>query len=241
MKTIHRQEKDQLKKLFQQEHIDAFEDRYNILEAFLQTERHITTTELEEILKAKGLDYGRDFIRDTLRLMCRFGFAQKNRFDNGQVRYEHLHLGYHHDHMICTKCRKIIEFKNEDLETLQVQIAAADGFLMLQHKMEIYGICNLCLRQRVHIMPLLKAKAGERLRIKEFSGGTTSRMRLMTMGLRLGDEIEVIANQGQGQLVVAAEGKRYVLGRGLAGKILVSQSDDKEELVSSAKQARGRL
>ena len=237
MKTIHRQEKDQLKKLFQQEHIDAFEDRYNILEAFLQTERHITTSELEEILRSRGLDYGRDFVRDTLRLMCRFGFAQKNRFDNGQVRYEHLHLGDHHDHMICTKCRKIIEFENEELERLQVQIAATTGFLMLQHKMEIYGICYQCLRQRVHIMPLLKAKTGERLRIKEFSGGTTSRMRLMTMGLRMGDEIEVISNQGEGQLVVAAEGKRYVLGRGLAGKILVSQRDHKEELVSSAKQA----
>jgi Fur family ferric uptake transcriptional regulator len=237
MKTIHRQEKEQLKKLFQQEHIDAFEDRYNILEAFLQTERHITTAELEEILQGKGLDYSRDFVRDTLRLMCRFGFAQKNRFDNGQVRYEHLHLGYHHDHMICTKCRKIIEFENEELEKLQVQIAAADGFLMLQHKMEIYGICHQCLRQRVHIMPLLKAKAGERLLIKEFNGGTTSRMRLITMGLRMGDEIEVVANQGHGQVVVAAEGRRYVLGRGLAGKILVSHCHHQEKPVQAAKGA----
>ena len=237
MKTIHRQEKEQLKKLFQQEDIDAFEDRFNILEAFLQTERHITTAELEQILKDKGLDYGRDFVRDTLRLMCRFGFAQKNRFDNGQVRYEHLHLGYHHDHMICTKCRKIIEFQNEELERLQVQIAAADGFLMLQHKMEIYGICFACLKQRVHLMPLLKAKTGERLVIKEFSGGTASRLRLMTMGLRIEDEIEVVANQGKGQLVVAAGGKRYVLGRGLAQKIMVSLFNDKDELVTSAKQA----
>jgi Fur family ferric uptake transcriptional regulator len=41
------------------------------------------------------------------------------------------------------------------------------------------------------------------------------------MGLRLGDEIEVITNNRQGQLAIAADYKRYVLGRGLAQKILV--------------------
>jgi Fur family ferric uptake transcriptional regulator len=48
-------------------------------------------------------------------------------------------------------------------------------------------------------------------------------MRLLTMGLRLGDELEVITNQNHGQLVIAADCKRYVLGRGLAQKILVRQ------------------
>jgi Fe2+ transport system protein FeoA len=41
------------------------------------------------------------------------------------------------------------------------------------------------------------------------------------MGLRLGDEIEVITNNNQGQIAVALDLKRYVLGRGLAQKILV--------------------
>ena len=50
-------------------------------------------------------------------------------------------------------------------------------------------------------------------------------MRLLTMGLRKDDNIEVITNNGQGQLAVAADLKRYVLGRGLAEKILVEQAD----------------
>ena len=221
MKMIHHQEKEQLKKLFQQEHIDQFENRYTILEAFLQIERHVTTAELVQILKDDGHAFSPDFVRDTLKLMCRFGFAHKNRFDNGQVRYEHRHLGQHHDHMICTKCRKILEFRDERLERLQAQIASSHGFLMLQHKMEIYGICFDCLNSRIEIMPLAATKQGERLVVHDFIGGTTSRIRLMTMGLRIGDEIEVITNLGQGQLVIAVSGKRYVLGRGLAEKVLV--------------------
>ena len=223
MKATHRREKEQLKKLFKQENIDRFEDRYTILEAFLQTERHITTAELIEILMEKGYGYSLDFVRETLKLMCRFGFAQKNRFDNGQVRYEHRHLGQHHDHMICTKCRKILEFEDETLEQLQVQIASDNGFLMLQHRMEIYGICFDCLNARIQLMRLVAAKQGERLVIEDFSGGSAARMRLLTMGLRIEDEIEVVTNTGQGQLVIAVAGKRYVLGRGLAEKVMVKR------------------
>lgn len=221
MKPIHNREKDQFKKLFKQEHFDSIEDRFKILEVFLQTERHVTPNELVQLLSDKGYNFEPRFVQDTLNLMCRYGFANKNSFNNGQVRYEHRHLGQHHDHMICTKCKKIIEFKENQLEALQLQIAATYGFHMLQHKMEIYGICADCLKERLQEMPLVMAKQGERLIIKDITGGSGGRMRLLTMGLRLGDEIEVITNKNKGQLVIAADYKRYALGRGLAEKILV--------------------
>jgi len=221
MKQIHTREKQQFKKLFKDEHIDDFEEKFKILEVFLQTERHITASEFVQLLSENGYHFEPDFVRDTLKLMCRFGFARKNRFDNGHVRYEHLHLGQHHDHMICTKCRKIIEFQDEQLENLQVEIAETWGFHMLQHKMDIYGICSECLADRDKLMPLVRAKQGERLKIKEFTGGANARMRLLTMGLRIGDEIDVITNIDQGQLAVAVDRKRFALGRGLAQKILV--------------------
>ena len=224
MKRIHNQEKQQFKKLFKQEHIDDFEDRFKILEVFLQTERHVTVNELVQILKEKGYTIEPDFVRDTLKIMCRFGFARKNRFYNGQVRYEHRHLGQHHDHMVCTKCKNIIEFQDEQLENLQVQISAAHGFHMLQHKMEIYGICPECLKDRIQLMSLVMAKPGERLVIEDFSGGTAARLRLLTMGLRPGDKIYAITNLNQGPLVIAANDKRYVLGCGLAQKIMVRPS-----------------
>jgi Fur family ferric uptake transcriptional regulator len=229
MKHIHKQEKDQFKKLFKQDHIDKFEERFKVLEIFLQSEHHVTANELYLLLKDKGYSFESDFVNETLSMMCRYGFANKNRFDNGQVRYEHRHLGQHHDHMICTKCKKIFEFKEEKLETLQLQIATNYGFHILQHKMEIYGICAECLKERTKEMPLILAKRGEKLIITDIIGGTAVRLRLLTMGLRLGDEIEVITNQNQGQLVIAADYKRYVLGRGFAQKIVVQQQHQAEK------------
>ena len=87
--------------------------------------------------------------------------------------------------------------------------------------MEIYGICDTCLKDRIQLMPLVMARPGERLVLKEFNGGVAARMRLLSMGLRLGDEIEVISNNNQGQIAIAADYKRYVLGKGLAQKISV--------------------
>lgn len=225
MKQLHTQEKKQFKKLFQQEKIDRFEDRYKVLDIFLQTEKHVTVDELIRLLDGKGWALHPSFVRETLQLLCRFGFASKRRFNNGVVRYEHRHLGQHHDHLICTKCGRIIEFEDDDLEQLQLRIAAGHGFHMLQHKMEIYGICSHCLRQRIRLMPLTAARAGERLVLKEFNGGAGARMRLLTMGLRLGDTIEVITNNRRGQMAIAAGFNRYVLGRGLAGKIMVAPAE----------------
>jgi Fur family ferric uptake transcriptional regulator len=223
MKQIHLQEKQQFKKLFKQEHIDNFEDRFNVLEAFLQTEKHVTVEEVVRLLGDNGWKLEPEFVRETLQLMSRFGFAHQDRFHNGVILYEHRHLGQHHDHMICTKCRKILEFEDEQIEQLQIKIAAAQGFHVLQHKLEIYGICNNCLQDRIQLIPLTVAKSGERLVIRETRGGAGSKMRLLTMGLRKGDRIEVITNNGYGQLAIAADLKRYVLGRGLAEKIMVER------------------
>jgi Fur family ferric uptake transcriptional regulator len=224
MKQLHLQEKEQFQILFRQENIDRFEDRFRILEVFLQNESHLTVEEVSRLLRDQGAKFDSAFVAETLELMCQFGFARKNRFDNGKLRYEHRHLGQHHDHMICTKCGSISEFHNEALESLQKNIASSHGFHMLQHRMEIYGICNGCMKERIDRIPLSMARQGESLTLSSFIGGTGSRIRLMSMGLRPGDNIEIISNLSQGQVVVAAGEKRYVLGKGLADKIQVSRS-----------------
>ncbi len=220
MKPIHNQEQEQFKKLFQAENIDRFEDRLAILEAFLSTEKHVTAEDVMGLLEKRGYRFDPEFVKSTLHLMSRYGFARVNRFDNGEIRYEHRHLGQHHDHMICTKCQKIIEFENPALEAQQIRIAKSYGFHLLQHKMELYGICAECLKERQTLLPLSTARQGERLVIRELLGGGNARARILAMGVRVGDEVEVISNQGKGQMVIAVDLKRYIIGRGMAEKIL---------------------
>ncbi len=90
--------------------------------------------------------------------------------------------------------------------------------------MEIYGICSRCLEDHIQPLPLTSARPGEQLIIEDFSGGAGARLRLLTMGLRVGDKLDVVTNINTGPVVVAIDQKRYVIGRGLAQKILVKQT-----------------
>jgi Fur family ferric uptake transcriptional regulator len=215
-------EKANFRSLIEDDEIGNVEERLNVIDTFLSTEEHVTLEEMVALLRERGYEYDPAFVRQCMNRWVEHGFAQKEQFEGQPPRYEHRHLGRHHDHLICTKCGKIMEFRNEDVEKLQVKVATSQGFHMLQHKMEIYGLCTECLSERRPLMPLAMAKTGERIVIKEVMGGGHARSRLATMGLRRGDHLEIINNNGLGRLIVGHGSTRLALGRGIAQKILVS-------------------
>ncbi|MBW1797956.1 MAG: transcriptional repressor [Deltaproteobacteria bacterium] len=219
------------KLLVQADGNDRVQDRLNIIDVFLDTEEHVTLEQMYQLLRKKGYDYDPEFIRHCMRRMVDLGFAQRKQFEDQPIRYEHLHLGRHHDHLICTKCGKIAEFANEEMERLQVKIAATHGFHMLQHRMEIYGLCHGCLARRRPLMPLAMARTGEKVIVREIAGGKVARTRLADMGLRTGDHLDIINNNGKGRLILGHDCTRLAVGRGIAQKIMVSLSDEDGNVV----------
>jgi len=217
-------EKENFRTLIEANGKDRIQDKLNIVSVFLETEEHITLDEMLHLLKEKGYDFEPRFVKQCMNRMVDLGFAQKKQFEGQPIRYEHRHLGRHHDHLICTKCGKIVEFFNENMERLQVEIAARSGFHVLQHRMDIYGLCSQCLSQRTPLMSLTMAKAGERVVIREIAGGRKKQARLTDMGLRPGDLIKIINNAGRGRIILAQGPTRLAIGRGIAEKIMVSIS-----------------
>ena len=80
----------------------------------------------------------------TLRLFVEAGIASERRFQEGVTRYEPQQP--HHDHLICVRCGRIVEFENDAIERLQDEIAAHHGFTLLSHRHELYGACEACRR-----------------------------------------------------------------------------------------------
>lgn len=229
MANTHEQEKKQFKRLFQTQGLDRFDERFRVLGAFLKLERHVSLADIAAQLKKEGYKLDDDFIAASMEHLCRFGFASKNEFEPEKgVLYEHHHLGIHHDHMVCTKCGTILEFRDEALERQQRKVAEAYGFHMLQHKMEIYGICDACMSQREKRVPLNKAKPGERLVVSELDAGKKMHQRMASMGLKIGDQIEVVTSGFGGQVVVAAGENRLVIGAGMSEKIRVRSAESHE-------------
>lgn len=223
MRSINQAEKANFRALIESQGDDGLQERLDIIDVFLGTEGHLTLEELFVLLKRKGYDYEPEFLRQCMEMMVQLGFAHKKEFEGQPVRYEHRHLGIHHDHLICTKCGRIREFHNPELEALQEKIASDNCFYMLQHRMEIYGICDECLPPRTALIPLYMAREGENLIVRKMLGGAIAKTRLAAMGLRIGERLEVINNSGSGQVIIARKGSRLALGRGIAQKVMVSR------------------
>lgn len=115
-----------------------------ILDCFLSCHQHLTTEELYLNLKKIHPNIGFATVYRTLKLFAESGIAREIQFGDGQTRYEHMHAGEHHDHLVCTRCGAIVEFENETIENLQCEIAARHGFKILSHKLELYGLCVTC-------------------------------------------------------------------------------------------------
>jgi Fur family ferric uptake transcriptional regulator len=225
MREDNQFERANFKALIETDGYDRIQDRLNIIDVFLGTEEHVTIEEMCKFLSEQGYDYEPEFVRQCMNRMADLGFAQKKQFKDQPIRYEHRHLGRHHDHFICTKCGRIVEFADRDMERLQAKIAAGHGFHMLQHRMEIYGLCPECLAERKPLMPLTMAKQGERVVIREMVGGKGASLRLYSMGLRPGDQIEIINNTGQGRIILGHDYTRLAMGRGIAQTIMVSLAE----------------
>jgi len=189
-----------------------------IVERFLNSDRHVTEAELHQLVADPGIDLAH--IRRALRLLCDLGIAQPIRLD-GQVYYEHLHLGRHHDHLICVRCGGIVEFVDQGIEESQRATCTAYGFTPLLHKLEIRGVCRKCAAALPVTRALASCLRGEEVEIADVLGGHGLRQRLLAMGLTRGTRAKVLT--GDGPVVVEVRGARLALGRGEAAKVIVRQ------------------
>jgi Fur family ferric uptake transcriptional regulator len=118
-----------------------------ILERFLETDGHLSVDELYQIIQRRHPEIGRTTIYRTLKLLCDAKLAKSIEFRDGRTRFEHIYKQGHHDHMICTRCKTVIEFCNEEIQRLQEKLAKKHGFTVDSHRHQIFGVCSKCRRK----------------------------------------------------------------------------------------------
>ena len=78
--------------------------------------------------------------------------------------------------------------------------------------------------EQSRIIPLAIAYPGQKVRVVSIVAGRGLRQRLISMGLNVGSEIEVIKSGAPGPFLIAVKETRLAIGRGIAYKIMVSQN-----------------
>jgi Fur family ferric uptake transcriptional regulator len=117
-----------------------------IVDTFFAAGGHLNVEELLQLVREQDARISAATVYRTMKLLTECGLAQPRHFGDGQTRYETA--GDHHDHLICTGCGLIVEFENEEIEQLQLLVARKHGFRITHHKMELYGRCATCRKER---------------------------------------------------------------------------------------------
>jgi Fur family peroxide stress response transcriptional regulator len=68
-------------------------------------------------------------------------------FPDGSNRYDG-NKPYPHPHIICIKCKKIIDLDLDSLDDMQHEIAEETDFKILNHRLDFFGICSNCLAEK---------------------------------------------------------------------------------------------
>lgn len=135
---------EQLSEFLVGQGLKSTRQRSKILAVFVSAGRHLSAEELSLLVKKTDASIGYATVYRTMKLLAEAGLAHERRFEDGITRFEYNAAKGHHDHLICTRCGKIIEFENEQIEALQQSVARKNKFIVENHKLELYGLCNDC-------------------------------------------------------------------------------------------------
>ena len=118
--------------------------RLKILEVLESSpSHHLSAEDIYRLLIDQNEEVGVATIYRVLSQFEESGIVQKLNFENNQAVYE-LCGAEHHDHLVCVKCNKIIEFQDDIIEDHQIQIAQKHGFELTDHSLYLYGLCKDC-------------------------------------------------------------------------------------------------
>ncbi len=127
-------EKQDLKKVG----LKATLPRIRILQILEESDqKHVSAEDVYKILLAGDEDVGLATVYRVLTQFEAAGLVIRHHFDSGHSVFE-LNRGGHHDHMVCMKTGKVIEFENEEIECLQKEIADKYGYILEEHSLVLY-------------------------------------------------------------------------------------------------------
>lgn len=115
---------------------------------------HRSAEEIFSALRPKLPTMGLATVYRTLELLTELGIVHKFDFGDRRARYEFAEgpgaRGHHH-HLVCTSCKRIIdytEFIKEETELLkrtEAGLSKKYRFSIRNHQIQFYGLCEDCM------------------------------------------------------------------------------------------------
>lgn len=122
-------------------------EREIILKEIFSYHKHFNTEALYEKLRQKGETISLATIYRTLPLLIESDLIRETLRCQGKVSYEHTFGHEHHDHIVCIKCGKVIEFQNSSIKKMRDTLCRKYNFKPVEHRLGIKGYCDKCKKK----------------------------------------------------------------------------------------------
>lgn len=118
--------------------------REAVARVLFETVRHMSADEVAEELRDRGEQIGKATVYRTLALLVELGLATEHEFGEGYRRYQMQIGAAQYDHMICTVCGSVVQFRSPELDERLERIAGEQGFAPMTRQIKIFGTCDAC-------------------------------------------------------------------------------------------------
>ena len=116
--------------------------RLKILEILQQpNNQHISAEDVYKILLDQDEDIGLATVYRVLNQFDDAGILIRHHFEGGKSVFEISHKE-HHDHLVCLRCGKVVEFEDPVIERRQLEVAEHNNMKLTHHSLYMYGECN---------------------------------------------------------------------------------------------------
>lgn len=121
-------------------------EREKILELVFKMTHHIDVSHLYDEARKRYRDAQISLatIYRTIPLLEEAGFIKFFHTRGDHKLYECVYGHEHHDHIICVRCGSIAEFTCEEIEGYQKRVAAHYHYKLIDHRLELFGVCAKC-------------------------------------------------------------------------------------------------